>query len=177
MDADSIIGLLADDTRLRVAAAAILEPTTTERLARIAGVPARRAVEALTKLESGGLIRRTEDGIWQFWPEVLAEVARAARPVEEHGEETPAETVLRAFVSNGRLTQIPAVRSKRLVVLDRLAAEFEPGQRYDERQVNDALRVWHDDVAALRRYLVDEGFLSRDHGAYWRTGGSIDLAN
>jgi hypothetical protein len=29
--------------------------------------------------------------------------------------------------------------------------------------------------AALRRYLVDEGFLDRDHGRYWRTGGRVDV--
>jgi hypothetical protein len=28
----------------------------------------------------------------------------------------------------------------------------------------------------LRRYLVDEGFLSRDAGIYWRTGGTVDDA-
>jgi hypothetical protein len=32
----------------------------------------------------------------------------------------------------------------------------------------------HADTAALRRYLVDDGFLSRDHGEYWRTGGRVD---
>ena len=62
------------------------------------------------------------------------------------------------------------------MVLDRLAAEFEPGRSYEERQVNDVLRAWHDDVAALRRYLVDEAFLSRDHGTYWRTGGTVDIS-
>jgi hypothetical protein len=29
------------------------------------------------------------------------------------------------------------------------------------------------DTAALRRYLVDEEFLTRDHGVYWRSGGSF----
>ena len=30
----------------------------------------------------------------------------------------------------------------------------------------------HADTAALRRYLVDEDFLSRAAGEYWRSGGS-----
>jgi hypothetical protein len=37
------------------------------------------------------------------------------------------------------------------------------------------LLTLHDDYAALRRYLVDEGFLSRDHGEYWRSGGTVEL--
>ena len=58
-------------------------------------------------------------------------------------------------------------------MLDVLAQEFEPGERYPEKEVNRRLRAWHPDFAALRRYLVDEGFMERDHGEYWRTGGSF----
>ena len=47
--------------------------------------------------------------------------------------------------------------------------------RYSESEVNQVLRVVHDDYAALRRYLVDEGFLSRDQGEYWRSGGTVDV--
>ena len=86
------------------------------------------------------------------------------------------ERVLRAFLgADGRLVSIPAKRAKRLVVLDLLARLFEPGERYPEVEVNALLRAFHDDVAALRRYLVDEGFLDRADGVYWRTGGSVDL--
>jgi hypothetical protein len=60
-------------------------------------------------------------------------------------------------------------------VLERLALDFEPGVRYPERDVNEVLRRYHEDYAALRRYLVDEGFLSRERGSYWRSGGRVDL--
>jgi hypothetical protein len=92
--------------------------------------------------------------------------------------------VLGRFVRGGRLLSIPAARSKRLLVLDHLARLFEPGRRYTEAEVNEALRTWHPDYAALRRYLVDEGFLrranERDAGGgsrrlYWRSGGSFDV--
>jgi hypothetical protein len=82
--------------------------------------------------------------------------------------------VLHAFFDDGgRLTTVPARRAKRLIVLDHLAQRFEPGRRYSEFEVNNRLRAAHDDVAALRRYLVDEGFLSREGGVYWRSGGSV----
>src|SRR5205085_9765833 len=84
------------------------------------------------------------------------------------------EAVLRAFFdAEGRLRTIPARRAKRLVVLDHLAQRFEPGERYPEAEVNERLRTAHDDVAALRRHLVDEEFLSREGGVYWRTGGTL----
>jgi hypothetical protein len=82
--------------------------------------------------------------------------------------------VLRSFLRDGRLTAIPTQHSKRLVVLDRLAQDFDPGHRYTEREVNTILRRWHVDVAALRRYLVDDRFLDREHGEYWRAGGTFE---
>ena len=88
-----------------------------------------------------------------------------------------ADKVMRTFVVEGRLTQIPTKHSKKLVVLDWLAQEFEPGRHYREREVNDTLREHHPDVAALRRYLVDEGFMDREAGVYWRSGGTVPPAS
>ncbi|HAX82263.1 MAG TPA: transcriptional regulator [Actinobacteria bacterium] len=79
--------------------------------------------------------------------------------------------VLQAFFSSDRLVEIPASQGKRRVVLERLAMEFEPGLRYPEREVNFTLALFHADFAALRRYLVDEGIMTRADGVYWRTGG------
>jgi len=86
------------------------------------------------------------------------------------------ERVLSNFLTeDGRLHTIPAKRSKRLVILDRLAQEFEPGQVYSEQQVNEMLQRFHPDSAALRRYLVDDEFLTRDGGYYWRSGGTFEV--
>ncbi|MGZ4626909.1 MAG: DUF2087 domain-containing protein [Kineosporiaceae bacterium] len=99
--------------------------------------------------------------------------------VEEVGEEVGEDerrrdVVLRTFLdADGRLTAIPAKHAKRLVILDHVAQRFEPGERYPETEVNNRLRAAHPDVAALRRYLVDEGFLSREAGVYWRSGGTV----
>jgi hypothetical protein len=86
------------------------------------------------------------------------------------------ERVLRAFFRDDRLVSIPASHAKRLVVLDVLAQDFEPGVRYSEKQVNLILGKRHADTAALRRYLVDDGFLEREGGggSYWRAGGTFE---
>jgi len=81
------------------------------------------------------------------------------------------DAVLRTFMRDGRIVTMPAKRSRRLLLLDHVAQLFEVGVRYPEGEVNLKLRSLHEDYAALRRYLVDEGFLGRDHGFYWRTGG------
>jgi len=82
--------------------------------------------------------------------------------------------VLRTYFRAGVLREIPAKESKRRIVLERIAVEFEPGVRYSEQDVNAIVGRFHADHAALRRYLVEEGFLSRDHGIYWRSGGRVD---
>ena len=99
----------------------------------------------------------------------------AGGDVPRRGDRDPREVVLRRFLVDGRLVAIPAQRAKRLVVLDHLAGLFEPGVRYTEAEVNQALAGYHPDFAALRRYLVDEEFLDRAGGVYWRAGGTFDV--
>lgn len=94
----------------------------------------------------------------------------------ENDQLTPAaQAVFRAFVKDGRITAMPAKRPKRLVLLDHVAGLFEIGVRYGEQDVNSILRTVFDDYVALRRYLVDEGFLDRADGEYWRSGGTVDM--
>ena len=90
------------------------------------------------------------------------------------------DSVLSHFLdAEGRLHTIPSKRAKLLVVLDFLAQRFEPGVRYSEQQVNEILGHVHPDYAALRRYLVENGFLDRadqdSDWLYWRSGGSVDV--
>jgi len=55
-----------------------------------------------------------------------------------------------------------------------VAQAFEPGRRYPESVVDEILKAVFDDHCTLRRYLVDEAFLSRTaDGVYWRAGGTV----
>ena len=88
----------------------------------------------------------------------------------------PDEQVLRSFMSgDGRLHTIPTKQAKLLVVLDHIAQSFEPGKVYPEVHVNEVLTGFHPDYAALRRYLVENQFLTRQDGHYWRSGGTFDV--
>ena len=79
---------------------------------------------------------------------------------------------LKVFISGGQVA-MPAKQARRRLLLDVIAQAFEPGVRYDERRVSLFLGAIHSDYAALRRYLVDEQFLSRSDGEYWRSGGTV----
>jgi hypothetical protein len=84
-------------------------------------------------------------------------------------------TQLRAFIRDGRIAAVPAKRTRRRLLLDQVAQAFEPGRRYPESAVDEVLKAVFDDHCALRRYLVDESFLSRTaDGIYWRAGGTVN---
>ena len=70
----------------------------------------------------------------------------------------------------GRLVSIPVQRKKRLAILKWLVEDFQPGRLYPETEVNRVISRRHPELAALRRYLVDEELMQRRRGVYWRTG-------
>jgi hypothetical protein len=173
-----LCGLLAEEERLRVYAAVVLGAGTPSEVAAGSGLPAREVVSALRRLEQGGLVSMVDgrlvadkgafkDAVREFSPEAAEE------PLDPDRQRA---AVLRAFVRDGRLVQLPAARAKRRVVLEHIAACFEPGVRYPERAVDAVLRAWYDDYVTLRRYLIDEDLMARDHGLYWRAGGYVDVS-
>jgi hypothetical protein len=85
------------------------------------------------------------------------------------------DKILRTYLHDGRLTAMPRSGRRRQIVLEHIVQLFEPGRRYAEVEVNLILRQVWDDVAALRRYLVDAALLDRAAGEYWRIGGPVDV--
>lgn len=182
-----IVGLLADGRRMAVEQlAAALELTPATVVHHLKRLREAELVEShprppymdyslrLARLgEIGGALHRiareqsgdpTEDGPLPAW----------ANPADAK--------VLRAFFDGERLLSIPAQHSKRLIVLRQLAETlFERKRKYPEKEVNQLLAVRHPDAASLRRYLVDEGFMTRKQSIYrlrprkaWPVSGVIE---
>jgi hypothetical protein len=178
---DDILRALADPERLAIAGTLARGDRTAAELAGELALPTKRLRSHLNRLTSTGVVRLAEDRtVYRLDPETLRWAAEQVGPPRNAGLALGAasddeETVLRTFFRNGRLTEIPTKRSKRLIVLERIALEFEPGRRYDEKEVNVVVGAFHNDYAALRRYLVDEGFLDRERGEYWRSGGRVEV--
>lgn len=168
--------LVVDPIRLAVLGAAAKGPVDIEAVAGAMGTDEGRVQREVGRLAGAGLL--TAD--LRLDVEALRDVARAlpgATPIDAVLLEGPwaqdEVEVLSRFFSGRRLTSIPSSRAKRRLVLERLAQEFEPGLRYQEREVDFTLQMFFADYAALRRYLVDEGFMTRADGVYWRTGGRV----
>ena len=168
MSAPTIAGLLADEERRRVFAAVALGATTADEIADRAGLERDVVRAVLPRLVSSGVIRQA-DGL-RVGTDVLREGARQRPP---RNRELPGATpdqarVLRNFAADGRLIALPVKASQRRVVLEYVAGRFERGREYAERDVNDLLSALHADYATLRRALVDERLLEREHGVYKR---------
>jgi hypothetical protein len=178
---EELLRVLADPERLAIAGSLALGPRTAAELATAVGIPARRTQQHLSKLTAAGIVAVEDDRrTYRLEPETLRRAAQEAGPSRDPGLAFGAvfeeeEAVLRTYFRDGRLTEIPAKRSKRLIVLTRLSLEFDVGVRYPERVVVEKLKRFHADHAALRRALVDEGFMGREGGEYWRTGGPVDV--
>jgi hypothetical protein len=178
---EALVGLLAEESRLKVLAAIVLGARSEADVAAATSLAAKTVRRSLDRLSRGGIVETTPDGHLRVATERFQEAAQRAaaerpqpRP-EELGATADQAQVLRNYLVDGKLTHIPATRAKRLVVLDFLAGQFEPGRIYPEEQVNYLLGRFHVDYAALRRYLVEEELLERRDGFYWRTGGTFEI--
>ena len=80
----------------------------------------------------------------------------------------------RYFDADGRLHTMPRKQSRKLAVLDVIAARFIPGVHYLEVEVNRELIGIYDDYVTLRRALIDFGLMDRADGRYWRSGGTVE---
>jgi hypothetical protein len=181
MSSGELLRALADPERLAVAGALARGSATASDLASSLALPVTRVRRHLARLAAAGLAQVQSDRrTWTLLPEALREAALEVGPPREAGlalgaADDEEAMVLNSYFRRGHLVEVPAKHSKRMIVLTRLALEFEAGVKYPERAVNEILERFHPDFASLRRFLVDEGLLSRERGKYWRSGGPVEV--
>ncbi|MEU3598659.1 DUF2087 domain-containing protein [Streptomyces sp. NPDC006798] len=86
-------------------------------------------------------------------------------------DDTREQRGVEELFSGGRLVAVPRKAGRRTRLLEHLATPFRGGRGVPEKEVNARLGRVHDDHAALRRYPVIGGQLTRtrDGAAYRRT--------
>lgn len=170
---------LADANRLKILGLLAQRPYSGEELAALLDLKASTVSHHLAKLTEAGLVTARAEGYYNNYrleeaalerTRLLfsrADLASAAAGVDANAYD---RKVVAAYTRpDGSLETIPAQRKKLEAVLRYVAADFEPGRRYSEKQVNEKLARFHADTATLRRELVGCGLMARAGGGgdYW----------
>jgi len=168
---------LGHPVRLLILNLVQMKPRHGEELAAILILNPGTISHHLSLLTDVGLLRSRKDQYYQVYSLVGDVLERTLRDVvflpqsglrERVEEDAYRDKVLRTFFRHGRLTQIPAQLKKRQIVIERLGEAFEPDRTYTEREVNQILVEYHDDVATLRRGLIEHRVMERTRGVYRR---------
>lgn len=80
---------------------------------------------------------------------------------------TPPADLARLFNKQGDLVSMPVKEPLRVQLLTWIASTLPEGE-LQESEINASLRPVHDDVAMLRRYLVDYGLVDRPQPGVYR---------
>lgn len=77
------------------------------------------------------------------------------------------KSVLRNFFTEkGRLKNLPSQLKKKLIVLEHLTCQLEPKKAYSEQEMNEFIKVYHEDYATIRRELFIHRFVNRNNEIY-----------
>ncbi len=186
-----LLKTLADEQRLTMLGLMSQRECTVTEMAGLLELSEPTISHHVSKMHSAGLLRLRMAGNQRFYRinEIrLAKFKSYAANIEAIPTEPETKAadhawidaldwddadkkVLRDYTKNERLTQFPTKDKKLLVILRWLSTKFEPGMRYNEKEINTILTQFHEDYAVLRRSLIDFGFMRRERGGgnYWLT--------
>lgn len=170
---------LAHADRLKIVGMLSQAPANMAEIAAGLSLPPREVYNHLAFLEYVGVIHKVADH-FELDTDGLEKLARRRfqgerqvfTPEAELGEDQ--RKVLATFLNaDGSIRQFPNSRTqpgKFKIILEYALAAFEPGVNYTEKEVNTVLVRFNQDVAGLRRDLVDMGMMARerDGSRYWR---------
>jgi hypothetical protein len=153
---------------LRLAAFADLvrrgaEGASIAELAYALDVPVQKAGEACARLAAAGLATGTGNGFYRARAETVREAVAAIDRLQPASALLKDYPQLKSFFAHGRLTTLPPTLSDRYELAGEMLARFLALEDLcDEDEINRRLSEVTDDVAGVRRMLVETGWLERD---------------
>lgn len=172
---------LSDATRLRLIGLLAQKESSVEELAAMLDVSPSTVSHHLGKLSEIGLVSARAEGYYNIYSlntgvlqamsqrmlskDTLPDVAR------DLDREAYDRKVLKDYLAeDGRIAQLPTNRRKLDVILRYLVEQFDYDRKYTEKEVNEIIGAFNEDISGLRRDLISVGFLDRerDGSAYWR---------
>ncbi len=169
---------LADRSRLQILKSLAQEDMYVERLAERLGLTPPTISFHLKKLAEAGAVKAYKTQYYTmyaleksvFMTSILDLIQEKSDDAElqKQRDEAYRKKVIDTFFEYGKLRSIPTQKKKERIILEELVKSFESGRTYTEREVNIILADFHDDFCTLRRDMIGEKLLARDHQTYWR---------
>ena len=145
------IAALADPVRRQVYAQLVLDARTSES----SEIRLKKRERALSALSNARLIEPRPDGTFAVNETAFDDLLAQGAPPIKRGVER--------FLRRGRIDQYPAHLSERRELLEWVVTRALPEREVlSEPEINERLAPFTDDVATLRRYMVDAGLVFRE---------------
>jgi hypothetical protein len=169
---------LGDLTRVRIIALLQQGPLHGQAIAGKLGLKAPTITHHMAKLREIGLIKERRDKNTIYFSlntKILEMNVKAILTVGTGGEanmemsvtaEERASIISNFFTKDGKLKNYPAQRKKKLVILEHMVKGLEFGKVYQEKEINEFLKQFHEDYATLRRELIMCQFMYRENNQY-----------
>ncbi|MFK8023460.1 MAG: DUF2087 domain-containing protein, partial [Ilumatobacter sp.] len=151
MNATERLKLLLDPERLAVAGSLAVAASSTDDLVESTGIEQRRVLEAIGELRAAAFVvddagtHRLDVAELRSVAAQLVDPDLPMDPTIGFGMTDEERAVLARYFEGRTLVSVPTSRAKRLVILERLALEFDVGQKYSEEAVNSVLGAFNPD--------------------------------
>jgi len=173
-----ILKALSDESRIKIIDALLKKEQYVEALSEMLDLKPPTVSHHLKKLVQAGIVTSRKDQYYTLFSvnkkvlnrSLLSFVNTEADEVESQKQKLEAyeKKILSNFIKYGKLVTIPVQLKKRIIILRKLVEEFEHGQLYEEKEVNDILSKYHEDYCTLRREMIVNKLLQRENNRYWR---------
>lgn len=168
---------MGDPTRIRIVFLLAKGPLHGQAIAGKLGLTPPTITHHLNKLREINLVyqRRDKNTVYFYLNEsvlkqqsgVLAKLAdkEEVKKMEELNSENQ-KVIENFFTRDGKLKNIPAQRKKKLMVFEHLIKGLKMGKKYQEKELNEYIKQYHEDYATIRREFIINHYMYRENGIY-----------
>ncbi|WP_017815015.1 DUF2087 domain-containing protein [Paenibacillus shenyangensis] len=172
---------LADPTRIKMLILLAEGELNGQALAEKLHVTPATITHHATKLREASLINERRDKNTIYFSldnyfiknnalaavRLIYRTVEGGQPIMDDNQKNMAASIIRNFIGkDGRLKSIPAQLKKKLIVLEHLVSQLEPGRKYEEKEINEFIKSFHEDFATIRREFIMHQFMSREDQVY-----------
>lgn len=175
-DAVKLFKCLADKSRLQILKSLAAEDMYVERLAERLNLTPSTVSFHLKKLSDAGAVVSYKSQYYMMYSlrktvfettilDIIQEESDEAA-LQAQRDAAYRQKVIDSFFEYGRLKVIPAQRKKKRIILEEIAKAFATDVVYTEKQVNEVILNYHEDVCTIRRDMISEKLMEREDGQY-----------